>query len=493
VYLGLLGVDFTVTEPPELAEHLRELAARYRRATDPAAGSRDYPSPPPGDSRERASSRQASELFRTLRAYPLGIGATARGRRGMGGAHGHGPGVAVSRRTRTAVIAVICPLVIATAVAMAVLWPHGSVTATTPQQPVRLNGTAVAVQAAPCQRPSARQCGTVTVRLVDGRVVTARIPEGPGSPVVSVGDRIVVVQNGEPSGAASYAVLDHQRGRQMLVLVALFALVIVAFGRWQGVRALAGLAASFAILLTFILPAIVGGRPPLLVAIVGSAAIMFVVLYLTHGPNVETSVAVLGTLVSLVLTGLLGAVATTAMHLTGFGSEESSLLSVYLGGIDPRGLLLASIIIGTLGVLDDVTVTQAATVSELAVANPSMRAAGLYRAATRVGRAHIASTVNTIVLAYAGASLPLLLLVVISGQPASTVLTSEFLAQEVVRSVTGTIGLVAAVPVTTGLAAIVSATTSGFPDPVSMTASHRAAPASAELLDAAERPPRFDA
>ena len=184
---------------------------------------------------------------------------------------------------------------------------------------------------------------------------------------------------------------------------------------------------------------------------------MFIVLYLTHGPSVATSVAVLGTLASLVLTGLLAAAATAALHLTGFGNEEASLLSVYLGGVDVRGLLLAGIVIGTLGVLDDVTVTQAVTVSELAAADPSQRASGLYLAGTRVGRAHIASTVNTIVLAYAGVSLPLLLLIVISGQPASTVLTSEFLAQEVVRSVAGTVGLVAAVPITTGLAALVTA------------------------------------
>jgi len=344
-----------------------------------------------------------------------------------------------------------------TVIGLAVLWPYTGPAEISTETPTRRDGTVTAVQPQPCQQRTSRQCGTVSVRLTSGEIVTATIPEGPGSPVVEPGDDIVVVESANPGGPTQFAVLDHQRGWQLVVLVVIFALATVAFGRWQGLAALVGLAVSFAILLTFILPAIAVGRSPLLVAVVGAAAIMFAVLYLTHGINVQTSVAVLGTLVSLALTGGLAAVATSALHLTGFGSEDTGLLAVYLGEIDPRGLLLAGIVIGTLGVLDDVTVTQAATVGELAQANPALGARALYRAATRVGRAHIASTVNTIVLAYAGASLPLLLLVILSGQPASTILTSEFIADEIVRSVVGTLGLIAAVPVTTWLAAVVTA------------------------------------
>jgi uncharacterized membrane protein len=211
---------------------------------------------------------------------------------------------------------------------------------------------------------------------------------------------------------------------------------------------------SFAALLFFIIPAILGGESPLLVAIVGSAAIMFAVLYLTHGVNVHTSVAVLGTLASLVVTGVLGAAFTASTQLTGFGTEEAFFLSVMGTNVDMRGLLLAGIIIGALGVLDDVTVTQASTVAELAPTATSRLE--LYRAATRIGRAHVASAVNTIVLAYAGASLPLLLLLTAAGQDVSDLLTSEFLAQEIVRSAVGTIGLVAAVPITTALATLVA-------------------------------------
>jgi len=209
---------------------------------------------------------------------------------------------------------------------------------------------------------------------------------------------------------------------------------------------------SFAILLLFVIPAILDGKPPLLVAVVGSAAIMFAVLYLTHGFNAHTSVAVAGTLASLVLTGLLGAGFTAALHLTGVAGDEDAFLAATRGNIDMRGLLLAGIVIGALGVLDDVTVTQAAAVSELAAAGET----DLYRAASRIGRAHVASAVNTLVLAYAGASLPLILLLATDGRPVGEVLTGELLAQEVLRSAVGTIGLVASVPITTGLAVLVA-------------------------------------
>jgi uncharacterized membrane protein len=186
---------------------------------------------------------------------------------------------------------------------------------------------------------------------------------------------------------------------------------------------------------------------------------MFAVLFLTHGFSVTTSVAVLGTLVSLVVTGLLAALFTATTSLTGFGSEESLYVSFLNSEVDMRGLLLAGIIIGALGVLDDLTITQATTVAELAPTATSRLE--LFRAAIRIGRAHVGSAVNTIILAYAGASLPVLLLVVAGGQDVSDLLTGPSLAQEIVRAAVGTIGLVAAVPITTGLAALVADLRSG--------------------------------
>jgi uncharacterized membrane protein len=159
-----------------------------------------------------------------------------------------------------------------------------------------------------------------------------------------------------PIGSA-YQIIDHQRGTQLWLLVAAFALAVIAFGRWRGLFALVGLAITFGVLLLFVVPAILDGQPPLLVAIVGSAAIMLVVLYLTHGFSVPTSMAVLGTLISLTLTGVLAGVATAATKLTGVASEDSSFLTIAFRDVNMQGLLLAGILIGSLGVLDDITVT----------------------------------------------------------------------------------------------------------------------------------------
>jgi uncharacterized membrane protein len=302
-------------------------------------------------------------------------------------------------------------------------------------------------------------CGTATVRVTEGasagQTVQVRLPQDAGGQHLTVGDDVVLAVTTDPSsGDAVFDVADKQRGNQMLIMVAICAIAVVAFGRLRGVTALVGLGVSFAVLLLFIIPAILDGASPLPVAIVGSAAIMFAVLYLTHGFSVHTSVAVLGTLASLVVTGLLGALFTATTSLTGFADETSLYVSFLDANVDMRGLLLAGIIIGALGVLDDVTVTQATTVAELARTGTSRME--VYRSAIRIGRAHVASAVNTIILAYAGAALPLLLLISAGGQDVSDVLTSQLLGQEIVRAVVGTIGLVAAVPITTALGALVA-------------------------------------
>ena len=320
-------------------------------------------------------------------------GAGAGGERG----HVHGPLPAASRHTRRIVTAVLVPAALATLVAMIVLWPgrvHLAADQAAGQGGVRGAGTVTAVneQACPPPAPGSEQpegwtqrCGSATVRVTAGPgaggAATVDLPQGPGAPPLHVGDKVVLLYfpDAVPGGRA-YSVIDHQRGTPMIWLLALTALVILAFGRWRGVSSLAGLAISFAVLLKFVIPAILTGSPPLLVAVVGASAIMFAALYLTHGVTVHTSVAVAGTLASLVLTGLLGVGFTGAMHLTGIASDDDSYLSATQGAIDMRGLLLAGIIIGALRVLDDVTVTKAATVADLAQAGPTTRL-GLYRAA----------------------------------------------------------------------------------------------------------------
>jgi uncharacterized membrane protein len=361
---------------------------------------------------------------------------------------------------------------------MVVLWPRHTSTSNLADSPgaQQVDAVVVAVAEVPCPPPTDPgapagnptgqpvRCGVVTVKLTSGpdrgTQVYTDFPGGPGAPVVHPGDDVVLTRTEGTGTAYEYQIADHRRSTQLWLLLAVFVLAVLAFGRLRGLAALAGLAVTFAILLMFIVPAILGGGPPVLIAIVGSAAIMLSVLYLTHGFTVPTSVAVLGTLLSLTLTGVLSALSTASMHLTGIASEEDTFLSLAYQHVDMQGLLLAGILIGSLGVLDDVAVTQAVTVDELAAANPTLSARQLYRAAARVGRAHITAVINTIILAYAGASLPMLLLLTAGQQPLGQVLTTQQMAQEIVRSIVGTIGLIAAVPITTALAAV---TTSRLP------------------------------
>ena len=370
------------------------------------------------------------------------------------------------RAGRTALIILACAAVV-TIVAMVLLWPRGDVGGDQPRDEAQVTGDVVAVAITPCPespddpqltpRGGPQECGTVTVTLTSGPDKGKRIetdkPRGPGSPEVGEGDHLTLIHTEGTASGVDYQILDHQRGTGLWVLGVAFALAVVAFGRWRGLAALGGLAVTFGVLLFFIVPAILDGRSPLLVAVVGAAAIMLSVLYMTHGFTVPTTVAVLGTLASLSLTGLLAAGATAALHLTGVGTEETNFLTLAYSDVNMQGLLLAGILIGSLGVLDDVAVTQAVTVSELAHANPALSATRLYRAAARVGRAHITSVINTLVLAYAGASLPLLILLAAGNAPLGEALTSQMLAQEIVRSAVGTMGLIAAVPLTTALAA----------------------------------------
>lgn len=357
-------------------------------------------------------------------------------------------------------LAVIVPIGVLTLVAMLWLWPSA---VTVPEQPgiaSQLNAVVTAVHHETCPEKlpdEVNGCGTAELRIAEGQPdegaeLEAPLPNGPGAPEVAAGDEVVLVVTTTPDGRV-YSIVDHQRGRGLWLLGAAFALAVVAFGRWRGVTALAGLAVTFAVLLFFVVPAVLSGESPLLVAIVGSAAIMLTVLYLTHGVTLTTTVAVLGTLASLSLTGLLSALAVAALHLSGITDDISTAVGT-AHSVNMQGLLLAGIVIGSLGVLDDVTVTQAATVTELARANPAFGFGQLYTSASRVGRAHIASVINTIILAYAGSSLPLLILIVANNDSLGSVVTDQVIAQELVRAAVATLGLVAAVPLTTGLAAL---------------------------------------
>ena len=242
----------------------------------------------------------------------------------------------------------------------------------------------------------------------------------------------------------------------MLILAGLFALVVVVFARWRGALSLAGLVISLALVLVFVVPAILDGSPPLLVAIVGAMAIALITIPLAHGWGPKSLAAVLGSAVSLILTALLAVLFTNLTHLTGLSSEEAIFLQIGDAGVSLQGLLLAGIVIGALGVLDDVTISQASTVLALRRANPGLRARGLFALALDVGRDHVSATVNTLVLAYVGAALPILLLFSAADLGVGNALNLEVVAKEVVATLVGSIGLIAAVPITTGLAVLLA-------------------------------------
>lgn len=349
-------------------------------------------------------------------------------------------------------------LAAATIVAAVVLWPTEDIEV--PQLLVgagvdRLDVTVTSAEPAPCigAPDSPVECVEVRFALPGGGEGSFQQTPSAGTPRFDSGDDIVVADQGlEVDPRFRYFFLDFQRSGALWLLLALFAGSVVLLGRWQGVRSLAALAASFAVLAWFTLPALLETDSPVLVAIAGSAAVAFITLYLTHGVNHLSTVALIGGLVSLSLTGVLAWVFVRATSLTGFSDEDILFLVAGNEQLDVRGVLLAGIIIGTVGVLDDVTVTQAAAVAEIHQANPEQPPFRLYRAALRVGRDHIGSTTNTLVFAYAGAALPLWLLFTQADLAFGTVVTSEIVAIEIVRALVGGIGLVASVPLTTALA-----------------------------------------
>lgn len=248
-------------------------------------------------------------------------------------------------------------------------------------------------------------------------------------------------------------ITDYVRRPILLYLFLIFVvLTVLIAGRW-GITSIVGMAYSFYIIFTFILPMIIKGYDAVIVAIVGSMFIIPVTFFLSHGINRKTINAMFGTVLSMIIVGLLSLIFVNLTKLTGFAAEESGFLEYQLGGlIDLKGVLLAGIIISSLGVMDDITISQSSIVEELRKANSKLSKKDLFLRSMRVGKDHISSMVNTLILVYAGASLPLLLLFVNNPHPFSEIINYELIAEEIVRTLVGSIGLILAVPITTYIA-----------------------------------------
>jgi uncharacterized membrane protein len=363
-------------------------------------------------------------------------------------------------------VAALGVVVAATVIGLIVLWPTGE------GRPVPERSTRVQTEPArvtglnevPC-RVGQQVCTRVTVELLEGPDEGRRVSftTGEAGPAVEldIGDRVRVYRNELPPQARiggarldPYTFSDFERGRPLLLLTVVFALLVIAGGRMRGARALLGLGMSLAIVLVFIVPSIVEGNSALEVALIGSLAIMLTTISLTHGLGIKTLAASLGTATSLFLTAALASAFTGFAHLTGLSSDEAVFVRATSGAdISLQGLLLAGMVIGALGVLDDVTVTQASAVMAVKHANPGLGFTPLLRSGLSVGQDHVAATVNTLVLAYVGASLPVLLIFSIGDTPFFDAVNLEAVAEQIVAMLVGSIGLIAAVPVTTALAA----------------------------------------
>lgn len=404
----------------------------------------------------------------------------------MGAGHGHSHAEpdpsprakALRRRANRLLLAVLVPLTLLTLATMVLMWPSGSregITLTSPYSGAP-GATFESGKIQSVIQESCTQGTSQNTQSPGGSNCTFAFtePDKGGSPVkviinpdvvkshgVRAGDKISYLDLTSSSGVADspatprYIFVDFVRTLPILLLAVLYSLVVIAVARWRGLRALIGLVGAFAVLAGFVLPGLVEGKPPLLLALVGSTVIMIGMLYFAHGFSARTSTALLGTMFGLAITAALAAWSTDAANLWGAGSSEASTLSNISGNISISDIILCGLIISGLGVLNDVTIAQSSSVWELYELAPGTSARNLFTSAMRIGRDHIASTVYTIAFAYAGTALPIMILVMLHNRPLGEALTSAEMSEEVVRTLVGSVGLVLAIPVTTLLAVLV--------------------------------------
>jgi uncharacterized membrane protein len=373
-------------------------------------------------------------------------------------------GFEVRRGPRTALLAALATVLVATIIGAALIWPDREKSAEledkvdfTAPGATFVRGEVEDVQPACASlNDQGENCGNVTVTIEEGSdEVTVPVPPEVSDAGLEPGDKLRMLRTpASDDQPVRYSYFGIERSSPLLMMLLVFAVVVVAVARWRGVRALVGLAFAGAAILWFMLPALVSGESGLLVGLVGSAAIVFVVLYTTHGFSIRTSAALAGTLAGLGLTALIGVLSVAATHVTGVVDQGGGILQAIAGDLSFQGLLTCAVIVAGLGVLNDVTITQASAVWELRGAGPELSRREIFVAATRIGRDHIASTIYTIVFAYAGTALVTLMLIQLYGLPLSELLATEEIGQEVVRTLASSTALVLAVPVTTAIAAL---------------------------------------
>lgn len=272
---------------------------------------------------------------------------------------------------------------------------------------------------------------------------------------VQEGSRFILRITTTSDGVTYYGISDFERRPALAIFFALFVLVVIGLGKWQGVRSLVSLGISILVIFFILIPLLLKGYSPVWVSTLAATAILFFAIFFTHGFNRKSLIAFIGTVSAVIMTGILASVAVMVTHITGFASHESIYLNLNTGGqLDFVGLFLASIIIGMLGVLDDISITQVAVVRELYGVAPHLTRRELFASAIRVGKEHVGALVNTLVLAYIGVSLPVVLFAATSDASAGMLMNMEIFASEIIRTILGSLGLIMTVPITTILAVI---------------------------------------
>ncbi|MDO5496106.1 MAG: YibE/F family protein [bacterium] len=373
--------------------------------------------------------------------------------------HGHGHSheappldPAQRRRVRAILAAVTIPLLFATLIGLIWLWPRGESPIGT--LPIRADGAELATaEITSIQGDEIR--GLLTSGMGEGTEVPIQVPVEILMSGLGVGDSIQVIFTEDAMGTGSpYVFYDFERGPPIALLALAYLAVVALVARWRGLAAVLGLFASLAVTAVFILPAIMAGAPQLPVVIVGSSAMMFLAVYLAHGVSIRTTTALLGTYAGLLITAVLGYLAIGSANLTGAQSDMGLVISTVFPEISLRDLLLCGLIIAGLGALNDVTITQASAVWELHAVNPTLPRRRLWSGGMRIGRDHIASTVYTLAFAYVGTALPMLLVASLIDRSFLEFLTASEIAEEIVRTLVSSIGLILAIPITTALAAL---------------------------------------
>ena len=389
----------------------------------------------------------------------------------MGGAHSHtGTGtehVQTARTPRVVLLTGLALVAVATVVGLVVFWPSGERPSaefsapgvTFPQATVvTVHEPCPVIVADPSAPPAEREdfpelCNKLDAELASGETVTVDAPPGVVTSGLEHGDEIKLSAIPTPGGGPTvYSWYSTERDFPLGLMTALFVVVVAFVARLRGVLALVGLGFAGLVVWKFMLPALLDGGSGLGVALTASAAIMFVVLYLAHGPSVRTSTALAGTLAGVGIISLLTVYAVDAVRLSGLG-HDAEFLRTLTPDLDFRGVLTCAIIIAGLGILNDVTITQSSSVWELRAAAPEMSRRQLYASAMRIGRDHIASTIYTIVFVYAGTAIAALMLIALYDRSFTDVVSSDAIAEEIVRTLASAVGLVLAVPATTAIAA----------------------------------------